>query len=198
MQEIPLRNSTNVALVDDEDYALVAGLDWSEVRKPESRTTYAYASVRTAGGGTRSVQMHRLVMRLLDNDPRKVDHRDCNGLNNTRENLRVATHQQNMANTPLRRDSTSNYKGVNFNKASNLWRARTGAEGKIALGKFATRHEAAFAYNLGAAALYGRFARLNTLDPDDLPTPERQAEIERQVNKLLAPHMAVLAAELVV
>lgn len=198
MMEIPLRHSTNVALVDDEDYALVAGLDWYEVVKPRSQTRYAYATVRTASGGSRTVMMHRLVMRLLDNDPRIVDHQDCDGLNNTRENLRVATHKQNAANVPLRRDSTSNYKGVSPHRASGQWRARTGAEGKIALGYYATRHEAAFAYNLGASALYGRFARLNTIDPGDLPAPERQTEIEGKVNKLLAPHMAALAAQVVV
>jgi hypothetical protein len=195
MQEIHLRNSTNVALVDDEDYALVAGLDWYENRKPRSQTLYAAASVRTADGGSRTIMMHRLVMRMRDDDPRLIDHWDCNGLNNTPENLRVATYQQNAANVPLRRDSTSNYKGVSPHRRSGQWRARTGAEGKIALGYYATRHEAAFAYNLGAAALYGRFARLNTIDPADLPTPKRQAEIERQVNKLLAPHMASLAMQ---
>lgn len=196
MQEIPLRNSTNVALVDDEDYAQVAGLDWYEARDPKSRTTYAVVELPVAGGGRRKVHMHRLVMRVVDNDPRIIDHADGNGLNNQRENLRFATHQMNMANFPLRRDSTSNYKGVSFHKATGLWRARTGAEGKIALGSYATRHEAAHAYNLGAAALYGEFARLNNIDPEDQPTPERQAEIEQQVTRLLAPHMAAVVAQI--
>jgi hypothetical protein len=189
MKEIPLRNSTKVALVDDEDYHLVAGLDWHENRKPRSHTTYAATSVRAAGGGTRTVHMHRLVMRLGDDDPRIIDHRDGNGLNNTRENLRFATHQQNMMNFPLRRDSTSLYKGVSYSSRTGLWRARTGAEGKITLGSYASRHEAGFAYNLGALALYGRFARLNTIDPDYLPAPDRQVEIEQQVHRLLAPHI---------
>jgi hypothetical protein len=56
--------------------------------------------------------------------PKYIDHIDGNPRNNNIQNLREATHQQNSFNTKLRKDNTSGFKGVSFNKVSNKWVAQ--------------------------------------------------------------------------
>lgn len=58
----------------------------------------------------KGVYLHRIVM-----DAPKgitVDHINHNTLNNTRENLRMLTHAQNLQNTKMYKSNTSGYKGV--------------------------------------------------------------------------------------
>ncbi|MCH7719226.1 MAG: HNH endonuclease, partial [Chloroflexi bacterium] len=52
--------------------------------------------------------------RLITNAPKGliVDHIDHNGLNNTRNNLRLCTPEQNDYNRRPQKGSTSKYKGV--------------------------------------------------------------------------------------
>ncbi len=86
-----------------------------------------------------------------------VDHRDGNGLNCQRENLRVATYSQNMMN----RDPWANeISGVWFRKDRGKWCARITANNKvISLGSFDTFEEAK-AKRLKAEALYfGEFSK---------------------------------------
>ena len=65
----------------------------------------------------------------------QIDHIDINSLNNNIENLRVATHQQNMCNR--------NFKGYSFDKSRNKWRVRIKINGKpINGGYFNTEEEA--------------------------------------------------------
>ena len=80
-----------VVLVDDEDLELVLRYSWALQRR--DHTTYVQARV---DGHT--TFMHRVVLGL----PLRVgevDHRDRNGLNNRKSNLRVVTHQKNMMNS---------------------------------------------------------------------------------------------------
>ena len=94
MAEIALRwkkekNRGLVAVVDDRDLPLVAGRKWYAHRVKGSLTVYAKTG--TAKG---HVFMHHLIVgrrRGLE-----VDHRDGNGLNNRRSNLRHVTHAVNI------------------------------------------------------------------------------------------------------
>jgi len=55
----------------------------------------------TLHAGKRSsieIVMHRVIAGLDRFDPREVDHKDGNGLNNTRNNLRIYSRQQNAQN----------------------------------------------------------------------------------------------------
>ena len=81
----------------------------------------------------------------------KVDHIDCNQLNNHINNLRYVNQSENLQN----RDSTSNpsskYKGVSFHKTKNKWQAQIKLDGKlIYLGCFTTEKDAAIAYSAKA------------------------------------------------
>ena len=80
-----------------------------------------------------------------------MDHENGNGLDNRRENLRLATHSQNQRNRRRTRDKV--YKGTRRN--GKKWVAH------IVLGTFASEEEAARAYDHAATLLYGEFARLN-------------------------------------
>lgn len=100
-----------------------------------------------------------LLHRLLLNCPigKVVDHIDNNGLNNRRDNLRIATHTQNQMN---RRSNVNEICGVWFRLDRKKWAARITVEGKIkSLGHFDTFEEACVA-RLAAEKLYfGEFAR---------------------------------------
>lgn len=93
-----------------------------------------------------------------------LDHKDRNFHNNQRDNLRPATKSQNNANQRLRKDSTSGYKGVSYNKRLCKWNACCMFQGKNHwIGTFKSRDEAALAYNKKALELHGEFAVLNII-----------------------------------
>jgi hypothetical protein len=90
-----------------------------------------------------------------------VDHRDRNGLNNTKQNLRLATRSQNNCNTMHRRGS-SKYRGVSREKETGKWKCKICFNGIcIYLGLFEAEEDAARAYDKAAKELHGEFASLN-------------------------------------
>jgi hypothetical protein len=146
-----------VALVDDEDFDRINQSKWQAVK--DRKGWYARRSIQTPSGRT-SINMHREVLHFSSGDP-EVDHRDHNGLDNRKENLRPATDAQQCMN----RNGWSKigFKGVHrLPNKSKPWQSRIHFNGKlINLGVFATPIEAARAYNAKALELFGQFARLN-------------------------------------
>lgn len=149
-----------VALIDDEDWPLVAHLRWNilgEDRGGDGRREHGpYAvSYHDERGRHRCLLMHNLIAGCIG-----VDHIDLDGLNNQRSNLRVATRSQNQANS-LPRTGTSQYKGVSWERG--YWRAQITVDRRMRmLGKFGLDEEAAArAYDAAAIAAWGEFARLN-------------------------------------
>jgi len=97
----------------------------------------------------------------------ETDHRDGNGLNNQRENLRICTRQQNSQNGLAHKDSSSQFKGVSLKKGRHKWVACIMQNGKLAhLGYFDNEIEAAKTYNTKAKELFGEFAKLNIIKDD--------------------------------
>lgn len=93
-----------------------------------------------------------------------VDHIDHDTLNNTRANLRICTHQNNVIAHRLSRANKSGFTGVFFNKSRRKWDAQIKLDGKsIHLGRFKTPEEAALQYNKVALEKHGEFARLNAI-----------------------------------
>jgi hypothetical protein len=92
----------------------------------------------------------------------EVDHRDGNGLNDTRGNLRIASSSQNKHNMILTRSNSSGFKGVAWQKRRGTWRAKIAIQGKEKyIGAFSDKVEAARAYDEAAKQLHGEFARTN-------------------------------------
>lgn len=101
--------------------------------------------------------MHREI--LCQTDPiQKVDHKDHNGLNNQRENLRLANAKQNTVNRTSKKGATSRFLGVDWKKSHGLWRTRIES---TSLGYFKDERLAALAYDKEASIRYGEFANLN-------------------------------------
>jgi hypothetical protein len=121
---------------------------------------YAARNYKYDSKQTKSVAMHREIM----NAPKGllVDHRNGNGLDNRRENLRLATRSQNNCNTTKRKNTSSRFVGVSFDKRKRRWIAYINHNGKkIFLGYFDSEIEAAKAYDAAAKKYHGEFARLN-------------------------------------
>jgi len=125
--------------------------------------------------GKKVIFMHREIMQPPDD--KLVDHRNHNKLDNTRRNLRVCTHQENMQNTHKRSGTTSRFIGVCHRRSckKKKWRAAIQWKRKpLHIGYFAEEVDAARAYDHKAVELGGQFARVNF--PEEWP-PERRAQV---------------------
>jgi hypothetical protein len=74
---------------------------------------------------------HRLIFMFHHGYlPKEVDHIDGNKLNNRIENLRPASHSENLNNQKLRVDSISGHKNVGWASREQKWRVRVTKNGK--------------------------------------------------------------------
>lgn len=145
-----------IALVDDEDFESINQYKWFVMK---SRTTiYAARNVRVGGKRT-NLRMHWEIM-----GGKGVDHKDHNGLNNQKSNLRFCTASENLMNRRKWKNTSSIYKGVCFNKLARKWQANIQTNGKlIHIGLFVSEVDAARAYNEKAIEFFGEFANLNNI-----------------------------------
>ncbi len=153
-KKLPLTQGKH-ALVDDEDYGrlISSGFRWTAMR---IRGVW-YAK---AHKGSLTLLMHRFVLGLKLSLP-KIDHKNGDGLDNRRANLRTATVQQNSWNMASRRGK-SRFKGVDWSKQKGKWRARIHVEGKDRhLGFFEDEIDAGKAYDAAAKKYFGKYARMN-------------------------------------
>src|ERR1700675_1256452 len=126
--------------------------------KEYRNTFYAVHDDRTAGG-RKLLFLHLFVLRLTD--PRiKSDHKNHDGLDCRRYNLRKSTNQQNGRNRIIRKGCSSRYKGVAWGR--NKWMAYIQYQGKLKhLGVFVDEKLAALAYDAAARKYFGKFAFCN-------------------------------------
>lgn len=162
MKEIQLTQG-KFALVDDDDYERLSQFKWQATKASAKHVWYAGSNFKTEEG-SRWLRMHRLIMKATRGQD--VDHIDGNGLNNTKANLRVCRHQDNMRNRrPM--IGRNQFKGVYFEKDGRQqpWRAHIKCDGKQRrIGRFSSAEDAATAYNFVAWEFFGEFARFNEVD----------------------------------
>lgn len=163
--KIPLTQGFE-AIVDDEDAEWIRQWTWYPLRQTGRVAVYAKRN-RKIRGTSHARYMHREIAQRAGmslSSSVQVDHRDGNGLNNSRANLRIATPRENSRNSPARLGSSS-FKGV-FRAENGRWCAQINPDGNktIHLGTFDTEEEAALAYDTVARVHHGEFARLNFPD----------------------------------
>jgi hypothetical protein len=153
MKTIPLTRGKE-ALVDDEDYEFL--MQWKWHYRKDARTGYASRWVRSQRKQY-VVWMHHTVCQRagITLDGKQCDHRDQNGLNNRRSNLRPATQIENNRNQRRRQDNTSGVKGVDWYARSQKWRVRVAGE---CIGYFQLLEHAHQARDQAAKKVFGTFA----------------------------------------
>jgi len=158
MKEITLSQG-KVAQVDDDMFEYLNQWKWTAYKNPKDKTWYA---LRATGGrkNHKTIYMHREIM-----NPQagmEVDHKDGNGLNNQKGNLRICTKSQNQYNKSIQKNNKSGYKGVWFDKIRLRWAVSITIDGKSRrIGRYTDIVQAARAYDEAAKRYYGEFAKLN-------------------------------------
>jgi len=137
-------------LFDRRDLPLVLAHTWHVVRR--RRCLYA----QTELPGRRGKYLHRM---LVGRPGKDVDHRNRNGLDCRRRNLRTATRSQNLGNAARPSHNTSGAKGVCFHKPSGLWRARVTRQRKEYCIWSASKADATRNCRALRLRLFGEFSR---------------------------------------
>ena len=133
-----------ITLLSPEDAHLLGGKIWRTI---SSGTQAAYAFTRP------KTLLHRLIF-----TEGRADHKNRNGCDNRRENLRACTSSENSANR--RRKTRTLPRGV-FRQRNKFQASIVANKKKIHLGTYNTPEQAAKAYDAAAIKYFGEFATLN-------------------------------------
>lgn len=153
MNWITTANTNETVLISHEDYEWISQHEWKE-------NNWGYVDRCYRGNGkTISISLHIAILNKMGfHDFERGDHRNRDPLDNRRENLRVATHSQNIFNSKMRENNSSGFRGVYY-KNNNKWRAQITIKGEqFHLGYFKTPEEAYAAYKRAVKRNFGEFA----------------------------------------
>lgn len=147
-------------------------LYWKQYKQSNAKINDKAGSLHHSGYYQISVNnktylTHRLIFLYHYNYlPKYIDHIDGNPSNNKIENLREITLSQNNMNQKVqKRDKSSQYKGVSYNKLRNKWASYIKINNKqIHLGYFKSEIDAAITYNTKAIELFGEYTCLNEVE----------------------------------
>ena len=154
MREISLTQG-KVAIVDSEDFEYLSQFKWHAVKL--GHNWYANRNIKTLDGYINQ----RMQWDILG---KNADHKNGDGLDNRRDNLRICTKAQNNRNQRRVPTELSPYKGVKRKgyRYRTMWEAQIKVKARpVYLGLFGTAEEAALAYNWAALIYFGEFALLN-------------------------------------
>ena len=108
---IPLSTNGIFAIIDKDDIDKVNKYTWHLDKKDKQR--YVIAS-KTYNKVTTKIYLHRLIMNCPKN--MTVDHINHDGLDNRKINLRICSNRKNVINQRKRKNTSSKYKGVSWDK----------------------------------------------------------------------------------
>jgi len=153
---IPLTQG-KVAVVDAEDYEWLSRYKWHVFRPKD-----IFYAARHEYAGEPRTSLHREIMKLTKGDGKIIDHKNRNGLDNRKGNLRVASRSLNGHNCKLQSHNKSGFRGVFFNKRDKTFQAQIKYQKqKIHCGSYRDILSAAAAYDRAAIKYYGEGAVLN-------------------------------------
>lgn len=154
-KEIIATNGRSI-LIDSVDFVLLSQYNWNVVkihRKNYARKTSGY-------NGESGKYMHQLI--LYAPKGLEIDHINGDGLDNRRENLRLASHAQNIVNADFNQNMFG-YRGVYKNR--KRYGAQTKVNGKkVHIGTYDTPEEAHQAYLNYMIKKWGEFVPKSLTD----------------------------------
>jgi hypothetical protein len=161
--KVPITNKqkqiVDYAFVSLEDFEHIKKYSWTLKASKNEKTGY---ELKYAQGSVnrKYIRMHHLILGKPENRKKVVDHKDGNGLNNRRENLHFASHEQNSQNRFVNKEGkTSTFIGVS-KKIGKTWSARYS---KNRLGIHENEEDAAKAYDTFVLVKLGPTAKTNGL-----------------------------------
>lgn len=180
LTKIPLRNTekniVDYAQIDEDEFNKVSRYNWSKVGN------YAIGTV----SGKR-ILMHQFIMGKAPKG-QVIDHKDKDGLNNTKSNLRFATFSENSQNRDKKDGSTSNYIGVIWHTSHKKWVAWSST---TYLGCFDDEEEAARKYDTYTFIKHGPDSATNNLvnyeDIKDIDIESLLCKRNRDLPKYIYP-----------
>lgn len=148
------------AVIDAADAEVIGRFNWCAIGPSASGTIYAGRTWRSEGGKMNHCLLHRVVAESAGmKDVPELDHRNRNGLDCRRSNLRAATTTQNHHNVSLTRRNRSGIKNVSWNAKRSKWLVQISLGGnKKYRAAFATKDEAAVDARRMRESLHGEFA----------------------------------------
>lgn len=145
-----------VTVVDAEDFERLS--KWKWFAQKVRFTFYAARNIRQANGKWKTARMHRVLMQ--PSEDMEIDHRNGNGLDNRRANLRICTRQENQHNRKLNKNNASGHKGVYWNVQCKKWHPQIQIDGKrMHLGLYDNINEAVAVRKAKEVELFGEFVR---------------------------------------
>lgn len=150
--------------IDEQDLPLIQKYVWRFHKVTRGKgyvLRYNPDWYKDRSGLPKTIYLHREIMGFPEG--LQIDHVDGDTLNNTRVNLRVVSNKQNSWNCQkVRVGSTSQYRGVSWNKTRKKWTSAISIEGRTRhIGYFDDEAEAARARDVVALEVRGEFAVLN-------------------------------------
>ncbi len=150
IKHVPLANSERYAVIDAADWELVSHYKW---RLMDNGTS------QYAGTGSCTRLMHRIILGAKKGQ--LVDHKDGDGLNNQRHNIRIATSLGNALNRKIpNRNNRTGLIGVRLDpRYPGRWAVRVCDQGRLVhVGTFGSAEEAAAVRREAELLLYGEYA----------------------------------------
>jgi len=184
MKELPLKNSDEPVLIDDEDYERFKDRPW-HIRGRLDGPSEVFTYVKTATG-QRVIPLRKAVLNREGGYPAVV-HKDGNPLNCQKANLQEI--KKRSVGGRLSRIGRSGRRGVHEYPVRGEWRVAIRHEGRNRIiGYWKNLDQAATAYDHAVRILGGNVDDTNAarglLSPGSIP-PELDAQIRADVEKAI-------------